>query len=134
MSEHPPYVINPEAVGDPDQTPMVRIPASLLAAVPEAPPQSTYTPTKTYEIRDYYKWARSEGDDVEADIAEVEFDSWLATVTPNPDDLRQVEVVATELPCTQYCDTLHDGACTCRPEREGYARAVLAALAEAGER
>jgi len=65
------------------------------------------------------------------DIVQEGWDRWLATVTPNPDDARQVEVVATELPCTQYCDTLHDGACTCRPEREGYARAVLTALATA---
>lgn len=62
--------------------------------------------------------------------AYAEFNVWLATVTPNPDDTRQVETVAR---------TLHDREWpTCEVDEIDHmgdyqvaARAVLAALAEA---
>lgn len=93
---------------------------------------STETPT-TAEIRNRHNSTATDIDEkIELDQA---FGRWLATVTPNPADERQVETVAREL--HDLTVTEHGGPCDTPDHWKVWiptARAVLTALAAlAGE-
>lgn len=100
-----------------------------------------YTPTVNDALRDYVAFHTRNYDEYQAGestasvraVYEGEFRRMLATVRPNPDDARQVEVVARAL--CEYHGYEPDRLLNNEPTWHGWiapARAVLTALAAMG--